>query len=334
MQLSWISDGRSKIVAIVGICKNAGKTTVLNAVLDQHSFNWGVLSTGRDGETEDLLFKTPKPRVKIPQGSLFCCDRANLEEHGSRVSILSKVNRHSGNRSLWLLKAETDLETELTGPGTSEAQLACAKQLLDMGAEKVIIDGSLDRKSIVLDSAIDGIILVAGASFGSVEAITSELRRLLILSGIKKLNSGKADAKQLGGKHEIIIKQAGKWKSSGLASLFSHEKQLIELLSTNPDAIYIPGAYSSSAHHRLSSHFGQAQLIFRHPECLKLDRNELASFLVNHDVSCLIPFPIKAIALNAKGVGSNDLASDELLMQIRDSLPKLPVFDVMELNEQ
>jgi ABC-type branched-subunit amino acid transport system ATPase component len=71
VQLSWISEGRTKIVAIVGICKNAGKTTVLNAVLKQHDFSWGVLSTGRDGEREDLVYKTPKPRVLIPRGVFF-----------------------------------------------------------------------------------------------------------------------------------------------------------------------------------------------------------------------------------------------------------------------
>ncbi len=333
MQLSWISDRRSKIVAIVGISKNAGKTTVLNAVLDKYRFTWGVLSTGRDGETEDLLFKTPKPRVKIPQGSLFCCDTANLEEHGSQVSILSKLSKHSGNRRLWLLKAESDLETEITGPGTTEAQHACAQQLLGLGAEKVIIDGSLDRKSIVLDKAIDGIILVAGASFGNTEAIKSELKRLIMLSGIRQLSTGKADAKKLGTKHEILFKQAGKWQSSGLASIFGHEKQLLELLDNHPEAIYIPGAYSSSAHHRLSAHFGQAKLVFRHPECLKLDLDELVDFLAHHDIECLIPFPIMAVALNAKGMGSDDLASDDLSMQIRHSFPKFPIFDVMELSE-
>jgi hypothetical protein len=333
VQFSWISDGRGKIVAIVGICKNAGKTTVLNALIRQYSICWGVLSTGRDGETEDLLFKTPKPRVQLPSGSLFCCDQQTLEGHGSRISILAKVKWHKGNRSLWLARADADLDTEITGPGTAAAQLDCAWQLLNLGAEKVLIDGSLDRKSIVLNKAVDVIILVAGASFGSTQSIISELNRLMSLARIKQYNYDNEMIGTFSSGQEIMLKFDGKWTASGLKSLFVNDKEITAFLERKPEAIYIPGAFSDHVYQHLSHPLEQIELIFRHPECLKLDKTNLESLLSTHKVSCLIPFPIQAIAVNAHGVGKNDIPSDELLWEIKRNFPGLPVIDVMELSE-
>lgn len=333
MEFSWISDGRGKIVAIVGICKNAGKTTVLNALIRQYPICWGVLSTGRDGETEDLLFKTPKPRVYIPRDSLFCCDQHVLEGHGSRISILAKVKWQKGNRSLWLVKADVDLDTEITGPGTATAQLDCARQLLNLGAEKVLIDGSLDRKSIVLNKAVDGIILVAGASFGSTQSIINEVSRLMSLAGIRCYTDDNDLLGTFSSGQEIMLKLDGKWAGSGLKSLFGHDKEITTLLDRKPEAIYIPGAFSDHAYQQLSRPLEQLELVLRHPECLKLDKSNLDNFLTTHKVSCLIPFPIQAIAVNAHGVGKNDISADELLGDIKRNFAGLPVIDVMELSE-
>jgi len=331
VRFAWISQGRTKLIAIVGICKNAGKTTVLNALLKQHALNWGVLSTGRDGESEDLVFRTPKPKVNIPPGSLFCCDTITLDQLGSQVAIRAK-NTWENNRKLWIVQAEQELDTEITGPGNAAAQLDCAAKMLALGADKIIIDGSLDRKSIVLNAQIDAVLLVAGASFGTQTAILEELERLIALSGIKPYQGLAALHQHLGSPPEIMFKAHKRWHNSGLHSLLGHEKQVAELLALNPEAVYIPGAYSSLAHSRLGKKLGAVELIFRHPECLKLDKAELDSLLTQHLVSCEVPFRIKAIAVNAHGVGASDLASDELLQAVRSRFPQLSIFDTMELQ--
>lgn len=332
MQLPWITEDRTKIVAIVGICKNAGKTTVLNAVLKKFDYPWGVLSTGRDGEREDIVFKTPKPRVVIPAGSFFCCDTHSLQEHGSSIEVMLALP--SGNRKLWLVKAYTELETEITGPGNAQAQMACAQKLMSLGAGKIIVDGSLDRKSIVLNKEVDGIILAAGASYGSKEAIIQELQRLLLLSEITVYPARKEEGDALWQKQELLYKTKGLWQGSGLSSLIGHDIELKALLSSNPEAIYIPGAYTGSLHHKLSGQLLNCEIIFRHPECLKLEQAELQEFIKSHKVSCLIPFEIKTIALNAHGVGTADLAADELRKELQQKFGRLPIVDVLALEER
>ncbi|HNV93062.1 MAG TPA: hypothetical protein P5518_01215 [Candidatus Cloacimonas sp.] len=331
MEFSWISAKRCINIAIVGICKNAGKTTVLNYIVENYPHKWGILSTGRDGETEDTLYKTPKPKVKLPAGCLFCADAKTLVQQGSGISILAKTKWQSGGRELWIAKSEIDLETEITGPANVNGQIACAELFKKLGAAKVLIDGSLDRKSIVLSEAIDGIILAAGASFGSQQAIIDELQRLITLSQIGTYHS--STLKKLTEQNKILIKSQNRWKTTALVSLIANETKLLEFINeiNNPTHLYIPGAYTSSVNNRLGKHLKGIQLVFRHPECIKLSNIELEVFLEDHKPLSLIPFKLKAIALNSHGVGSNEIDADEFHHNLRSVFNNYPLLDVMEI---
>ena len=60
-------------LSIIGMCKNAGKTTVLNkliAELNESSVCLGLTSIGRDGESTDLVTRTAKPGIYVYEGTL------------------------------------------------------------------------------------------------------------------------------------------------------------------------------------------------------------------------------------------------------------------------
>jgi hypothetical protein len=335
MFMPWISLPNWKKLAIVGICKNAGKTTVLNAIMQHYnSFIWGVMSTGRDGEAEDVLFKTPKPRVHIHRHSIFCADALCMDAHGAAISILKKTAWQSGGKALWIARAERDIETEIGGPQSVTAQIACASELLNLGADKVIIDGSLDRKSIALSDSLDALILAVGASFGDMDAIQAELLRLLSLSAIPCFNDASASVrKRLLDSETIHIKRQGKWHNTELKSLIGADKQLLSLLSEagNPSHIYLPGAYTGSINTRLGKHLN-LQIVFRHPECIKLPATELQAFIDKHRPQCLIPFNIKAITLNSHAVGASPIDADSLRQNLRQRFPNPELIDIMEVN--
>ena len=51
-----ISTWTLKTIALVGISKNSGKTTLLNGILKLYpDISWGVMSTGLDGESRDRI---------------------------------------------------------------------------------------------------------------------------------------------------------------------------------------------------------------------------------------------------------------------------------------
>jgi hypothetical protein len=335
MYIPWIADDCHKQVAIVGVCKNAGKTTLLNAVMQQHnSIKWGVMSTGRDGEHEDVLYKTPKPSVEIAMGSMFCSYASVINDHGSNVSILKKTRWLSGGKPIWIAKAEQDIHTEICGPQSVKDLAACALLLLSLGAEKIIIDGSLDRKSIVLSDSLDAIILVIGAGFGDMKSINTELKRLLSLAAIPvAVGLGTDVTKRLLEGESIKLNQDKRWVNTGFKSLIGNEKSIIELIveAVNPSALYIPGAYTSAVNARLADAISNLQVVVRNPECIKLSDVELSSFIANRSPQCLIPLKIKAIAINANAIGAASIDADLLRNSLRKDFPKLELIDLMEV---
>lgn len=61
-------------VSLIGMCKNAGKTTVLNRLIkDCRRMDEGIALTsiGRDGERSDLVTNTKKPEIFVYDGTII-----------------------------------------------------------------------------------------------------------------------------------------------------------------------------------------------------------------------------------------------------------------------
>lgn len=320
-------------LALVGISKNSGKTSLLNAILkDFPSLKWAVMTTGIDGEEKDLVYMTHKPQVSLQSGMLFCCDAQSLDALCSRVQVLSALTYN--NRKLFLAKALHPLKTQITGPSSVLQQGKLIAQFRALGAEKVLVDGSLDRKSIAMEDTIDALILLVGASYGSIEQITEELKRLMMLRDLPQAELTRYEEKRLKRADEILIKHKTRWRSSKIESLIQHEKQLLELLERETKALYIPTSFTDKLYEKLGKSLAKSDLkiIFRHPECLKLSQLHLQSFLKSCQVSCLIPFKIKAFALNSTAIGKDSIAADSFRQQIRATFPNETFFDIMEID--
>jgi len=327
-----ISPGAIRNIALVGISKNAGKTTVLNYILRAlPNVSWGIFSTGIDGETEDSVFKTPKPQLTLNPATIFCCDATWLNIHRSAVRVLSSV-QYAG-RKLFVARSETALETQITGPSAVSHQRQLISLMHRLGAEKVLVDGSLDRKSIALEEAIDMLILSIGASFGSAMQINLELRRILSLKDIPQASLSSYERKRLQGSESILIKKNGFWRETGFISLIKHEQEISGLLEQAPNAIYIPGSLTELVYVKLSRAFSRAntEIIVRHPECLKLELKQLQQLCTQNELKCLIPLRIKAFALNSTAIGKDPVGAEIFRQELRTAFPQLSFFDCMEI---
>lgn len=328
-----ISAKATRNIALVGISKNSGKTSLLNAILAEFpSLDWAVMTTGIDGEEKDLVFKTHKPQVSLHPGMLFCCDAQSLDAHGSKIQVLSALS-FSG-RKLFLAKALHPLKTKITGPSSVNQQAKLMSQFRALGAQKVLVDGSLDRKSIAMEETIDALILLVGASYGSIEQIIAELKRLIMLRDLPQAKLTNYQFRRLKRTDEILILYKTRWQSSKIKSLIRHEKQLMQLLEREPKALYIPSALTDSVYEKLGKTLARSDLkiIFRHPECIKLSRPHLQSLVQSCQVSSLIPFKIKAFALNSTAIGKDAIPADSFRRQIRAAFPNESFFDIMEID--
>ena len=318
------------IYAIAGISKNSGKTSFLNwllAMLNGRAI--GVLTTGRDGEDIDLVYGNPKPAVKLIANTLFSSTSESIDKLGSAVEVLQKLPFLAGTKKLWLLKALRDIETEIVGPANVQAQIQTAEFMQSCGAEIILIDGSLDRKSIALSNQIKGVFLVVGGSFGTLDKINTELTRLIQLSQIHK---GKLQAK-LQNLNNISYFRDNQWDELGINSLLGNTQDIIAALAEiKPDKIYFPGAVTDSVFNGIKPALKEIKDIFvKHPLQLHLNKSNLDYLVANHGIHAIEPFNIIAVSLNSWSVKGNHLDSCILRDNIRKQFPLVTVVDICEV---
>ena len=156
-------------VCLAGMCKNAGKTTALNALIGGarvRGVPLALTSIGRDGEREDLVTGTYKPPIYVTGGTLFATSRGLLPKCDVTGEILALTGMHTPLGEVAILRALSDGFVELAGPSMTEQIVALTDQLKGFGAQKVLIDGALFRRSLCAPEAAEAVILSTGASYG------------------------------------------------------------------------------------------------------------------------------------------------------------------------
>ncbi len=156
-------------LCLAGMCKNAGKTTALNALIQgagARGVSLALTSIGRDGEREDLITGTNKPPIYLTGGTLFATARGLLPKCDVTGEILDLTGIYTPLGEVAILRALSDGFVELAGPSMTEQIVSLTAKLKGFGAEKVLIDGALFRRSLCAPEAAEGVILSTGASYG------------------------------------------------------------------------------------------------------------------------------------------------------------------------
>lgn len=166
---------KSNAVAVVGICKNAGKTTVLNTLIeDMRGDTLGITSIGRDGESVDVATSTPKPRVYVCCGTIFATASELLPLCDATLEILDTSGIFTPLGEVVIVRARSDGNIQIAGPSTIEGLHKIHEQMKGCGAERMLFDGAISRKSLSVPSLCREIILCSGASYSASMSITVE----------------------------------------------------------------------------------------------------------------------------------------------------------------
>ena len=156
-------------IAVMGMAKNTGKTVVLNHLLEQssrHSLPVGITSIGRDGESHDQVFRTPKPLVIVPKGTLIATARDTLNRSRITWEKVEETPFDSAMGRIWIVRAEEDGELEIAGATRSSEQLDNMAHLRKLGSQMIYLDGALGRSHHASPALADGVILSTGAALG------------------------------------------------------------------------------------------------------------------------------------------------------------------------
>lgn len=155
-----------KRIAIVGTFKNAGKTVALNEFINAAANDGktlGVTSIGRDGERKDLVTDTEKPPIYVPEGTLIATAENCLARFTTPYEIIDVTPFQTAMGNVIVCRVKEDGYIEIAGPDSNSEIKRVADFMLDLGADTVLIDGALNRKTQASPSVADAAILSTGA---------------------------------------------------------------------------------------------------------------------------------------------------------------------------
>ena len=158
-----------KSISIIGMCKNAGKTTVLNRIIREAAGNGRVLaltSIGRDGENKDLVTGTKKPGIYVAENTLIAtASDLILRNCDVTREILETTGISTPMGDVVMLRARSDGAIQLAGPSITSQLAQLREDFFRFGADMVIIDGALSRKTLCSRKVTEATILCTGASY-------------------------------------------------------------------------------------------------------------------------------------------------------------------------
>ncbi len=263
---------RLQSLAIIGMGKNAGKTTVLNHILEavrqmRRRRVVAVTSIGLDGEDEDIVTGGVKPRVYLSEGTLLVTACGSLHKSDAVIEILALTGIRTAAGEIAIGRARTNGYVELAGPSVARDLATCERYCREIVDNCLfIVDGALSRKSSAGGGLTESVILVAGAANApSLEELATETARqvtLLTLPSVSSLEKKKIhEAMEERPEHRAVFlteigsdasvscvqtERTMRTRSMPLLSIVGEGKSIAEELRKDDTVLFLKGAITDN----------------------------------------------------------------------------------------
>ncbi len=152
-----------RVVTVVGLAKNAGKTTVVNHLLERLPGPVGLASLGLDGEARDQLTGLAKPRVRPPAGSLV----STAGELAGDAPVRHALGLRTAVGEVVLVEAGGEAPVLVSGPARLDELDAVVRRLLAEGMARVLLEGALGRLGPAAPGRAEAVVVAAGAAMAN-----------------------------------------------------------------------------------------------------------------------------------------------------------------------
>lgn len=166
MQLLDLIKNKYKIISVVGMAKNSGKTVTLNGLIEEgmdNNIKLGITSIGRDGEKQDIVTQTEKPLIYVNQGTIIATAEEIFKVCEANLEILEITDYNTSLGRVVIARAISPGYVQIAGPCTNSDIKKVADKMLAYGVDVAIVDGALDRVSSASPSITEATILATGA---------------------------------------------------------------------------------------------------------------------------------------------------------------------------
>jgi hypothetical protein len=161
-----IAGSGCRSLAVIGLVKNAGKTTVVNALMANCPHLFGLTSLGLDGERIDHLTGLAKPRIAPPAGTLVATTQGSLDRSGYAMEVLEELPFLTPLGRVIIGRAGNEGQVEVSGPTTLTELRVTIERLQAHDAEQVLVDGAINRIGSASPRVSDGVVVATGGMVG------------------------------------------------------------------------------------------------------------------------------------------------------------------------
>ena len=337
MGLFYDLSTKYKTLSIIGMAKNAGKTTALNFLIEEamdEGLCLGVTSTGRDGETEDLVTGTEKPRVYLDNGMLVTVPAQLYDLADAGLEILKRTPYSTAIGELLICKVQDAGYVQIAGPVMSAETKKLTKDMTELGCDMILVDGAIDRKSVANPDISDAVILSTGAVLSrKMDKVVEETAHVVNLYNLPEMES--CPARTVIEEHKeddkiLTVTESGEFKTLELIASLGGAKHIDKAIEEDTKYVFIPGAFTLSVVDSIaSSKLKQVEFILKDPTRIFLNPMDWGKMKKRGlKVKVLKNIEIALITVNPWAPAGYTFDSQLLLEEIREAIPEIPAIDV------
>ena len=247
--IETILQNNYRTVSIVGLAKNSGKTVTLNYLIEEAEsagISIGITSTGRDGENTDLVTLTQKPSIYVAEGMYVATAKDALMLSEVRAEILETTGISTPMGEVVIVKVRQKGTIQIAGPVSAADMKYVTGRLLHYGAQVVVIDGAIDRKSVSFPAITDACLIATGA------VLSRDMKKVLektahaveclslkqVEESVKKLIKGQNKT--------CIIQNTGRVVVPDIKTSITGGKKISELIDEYAEYVFIKGAVTTT----------------------------------------------------------------------------------------
>lgn len=331
-----------KTISIVGTSKNAGKTVTMNHIIAEAAelgITLGLVSTGRDGERRDVLTNTEKPPVYANKGSIITTVENALgnvaESERAGIEILEVTGYNTPMGKVVLGKVLEAGYVEISGPRSSATIRQMCHMMQDMGAELVLVDGSLDRRASAAPLVSEGTIIAAGAALSrSMEVVIQKTKHIVSLYSIPKADDNILDiaARAVKNKETMIVDGEGCCFTACTQTSLNSGAAIAEQLTERSKYVILSGSATfDTLKDIVISKRDKIQIIVKDATRIFINENEL--FMLSKmgmNIRAIEAMNIIAVTVNPYSPEGYYFDPEEFLLKMKKAIPNIYVMDVMQ----
>lgn len=328
-----------KIVSLIGMAKNAGKTMTLNHIIEssiERGVIIGLTSTGRDGEKEDIVTKTEKPTIYVERGTIIATAKELLLKCEAKIEILEVTHYSTSLGEVVIGKVRSSGLVELAGPDINLYMKDIANKMLNYGAEIVLIDGAIDRKSVASPWIADGVILSTGAVINrNVEVVKNETHHqleLFNLDTVKNEDVRKICEEFFSRKDYAIVDKEGNIEQIPIKTALNSGTFIGSAIKEDTKYVIISGSLVEKALRdiiEVCPYYKNVTFIVNDSTRIFIDRKAWRIFKAKGiNVNVLHSIKVLAVTVNPYAPQGYYFTPKEFLWYMRRELPSIPVVDV------